>query len=173
MIAGEEHEIFAGVNVPVPVDSTAGSTNALIISQTIERRDTGIRVRIEPTIPKEGPIALRLEIDLSAVSESLDVGPTFLERSVSTTVRLEPGRVAVIGWARLPSVNRTVVGVPFLMNIPFIGQFFRSTREIELSLNLIIAVRAERQLPDAEVLTSWMRRELAAETATEAAAAAP
>ena len=54
-----------------------------------------------------------------------------------------------------------------------VGQFFRSNTETELSMNLIIAVRAERQLPDAAVLTSWMRRELDAETATEAAAAGP
>ena len=88
-------------------------------------------------------------------------------------MRLEPGRVAVIGWSRIPSLNRTVTGVPFLMDIPVIGQFFRSTSESEVEMTLIIAVRAERQLSEAEVLTSWMRRELSTETATEAAAAGP
>ena len=176
MISGEEHEIFAGVNVPVPVAETAGaagSTNVLQIRQTVERRDTGIRLRIEPTVPAEGPIALRLEIDLSAVSGSTAAGPTFIERSLTATVRLEPDRVAVVGWARIPQYILSETGVPFLRHIPFIGGLFRSTSESEAWMNLIIAVRAERQLPDAELLTSWMRRELAAGTATGAAAAAP
>ena len=52
---------------------------------------------------------LGFEIDMSAVSGSLDGGLTFLERSLNTTVRLEPDRVAVVGWARIPTLDRTEV----------------------------------------------------------------
>lgn len=162
MISGEQHEIFSGSNIPVPT-AEVGDVGADLLQtrQTIERRDTGVLLRVQPTVPEDGPIILDLEVEVSRLSGSLSGGPTFNERTLTATVRLLPGLTAVVGWARLPASSRTEVGTPWLRKLPFIGAFFRRTVDIEQSTHLLIAVRAERDRPEAVVLTSWLARELA------------
>jgi general secretion pathway protein D len=175
LLSGEEHHIFAGDNVPVPVsDTTATVANPLRTSQTIERRDVGVDLRVEPTVPEEGPLVLKLRVELSAVGPSIDAGPTFLERTVEATVRLTPDQEAVIGWVGLPRTAETMVGTPFLMRIPILGALFRRTVDVQMSTYTMVLVRASRDRPDADLLLDWMRRQLAREeVAGTPAAAAP
>ncbi|MGH0030109.1 MAG: secretin N-terminal domain-containing protein, partial [Myxococcota bacterium] len=161
LLSGEEHELFVGDNIPVPQQSTAESTNPLRTSQTVERRDTGVVLRVEPTVPEDGPIALDLYLEVSTFSGSIAGGPTFIERELETTVYLEAGRSAVIGSARLPREAEIQVGVPLLMDIPILGWFFRSTQQVVRNIHLIVTVSAVRQNPEAEGLTQWMIERLA------------
>jgi type II secretory pathway component GspD/PulD (secretin) len=161
MISGEEHEIFSGENIPVPTAETGDTgANLLQTRQTVERRDTGIRLRVQPTVPEDGPIVLELDVEVSRFAGLLNDQPVFNERTLEATVRLQPGLTAVVGWASLPSHGTSVTGTPFLKDIPFFGAFFRATRDMTLKTNLLIAVRAQRDRPEAVVLTRWMQREL-------------
>lgn len=171
--SGEEHEIFAGNNVPVPTATAAASANPLRTSQTVERRDAGISLRVKPTIPEEGPIRLEVALELSEFSGALSGGPTFIERTVDVQVYLESGRSAVIASAALPSRTYVRQGVPFLMDIPILGSLFRFTREMERNTHLLVTLRADHQRPEAEVLTGWMLQQLADDESDLAAADAP
>lgn len=174
LLSGEEHHIFAGDNVPVPVSETASDvTNPLRTSQTIERRDVGVDLRVEPTVPEEGPLVLKLTVELSAVGPVVDAGPTFLERTLQATVRLTPDQEAVIGWVGLPRTAQVMVGTPFLMRIPILGWLFRRTIDVEMSTWTLVLVRASRDSPDADLLLDWMRRQLAERRGEVAAAPAP
>jgi type II secretory pathway component GspD/PulD (secretin) len=150
-----------GDNVPVPTADTAGSTNPLRTSQTIERRDVGIDLRVEPTVPADGPLVLKLRVEVSAIGPAIDAGSTFLERTLEATVRLAPDQEAVIGWVGLPRTAVSVVGTPFLMRVPILGALFRRTVDVEMSTYTMILVRASRNRPDADLLIDSMRREMA------------
>ena len=172
LLSGEEHHIFVGDNVPVPTADTAGSTNPLRTSQTIERRDVGIDLRVEPTVPADGPLVLKLRVEVSAIGPAIDAGSTFLERTLEATVRLAPDQEAVIGWVGLPRTAVSVVGTPFLMRVPILGALFRRSVDVEMSTYTMILVRASRNRPDADLLLDWMRREMAVRRG-EVAAGAP
>lgn len=164
--SGDEHEIFVGDNIPVPV-ARAEPGNALQVSQNIERADVGIMLRVRPTVGKEGPVQLEVEIDVSAVRESAAgdadvVGPTFSERTISTKISLEDGDVAVIGYASLPRKIETVVGVPFLQSIPILGFLFRSTKVSNLDTTLLIAVQASVFREETRAMAALLRREFEA-----------
>jgi type II secretory pathway component GspD/PulD (secretin) len=162
LISGEEHEIFAGENLPVPNSaSDAGSDptptgNPLRTSATIERRDVGVSLRVKPTVPEEGPIALEVSIEVSTLSGGRPGGPTFLERTLEARVYLESGRTAVIGTAEGPVTSDVRVGVPFLMDIPILGWLFRTEQRVERKASLLITLSAVRQHPEADELTQWM-----------------
>jgi general secretion pathway protein D len=172
MASGEEQEIFVGDNIPVPT-AAAGGTNPLRTSQNVERRDAGVDLRVRPTVPEEGPVALDLSLEVSAFSGASAAGPTFIERKLDAVIRLESGRSAVIASAELPRRGRVRTGVPFLMDIPFLGWLFRSDQEMVRNTHLIITLSAVRQHPEAGVLTSWMLQRLSGDESDVAESGAP
>jgi general secretion pathway protein D len=175
MISGEEHEIFAGENIPVPTAEVGDTgSNLLQTRQTIERRDTGVILRVQPTVFDVGPIVLDLYVEVSRFAGTTgNSDPIFSERTLTATARLQSGLTAVVGWASLPTTTRREVGTPYLSRIPILGALFRSSSEIALTTHLLIAVRAERDRPEAVVLTNWLRRELADRERPVAAATSP
>jgi general secretion pathway protein D len=166
---GEEQRIFVGDNVPVP-RAQSGTGSALEVRQDVERHDVGLQLDVRPTLGQEGGVRLELQIHQSRITESLAgdtdrVGPTFAERELAATVRLEHGEIAVVGFLSGPSQAFREVGVPWLRSIPVLGFLFRNTREVELESTLLIAVSASLRREGAEELALELRRHLAETTA--------
>jgi general secretion pathway protein D len=164
--SGKEHEIFAGDNVPVPV-ARADATNPLQVSQNVERQDVGLLLRVRPTVGQQGGVRLELDLDVSSIRESLAgdsrrVGPTFAQRQLSTTIHLEEGDVAVVGFATLPRATQRMVGVPILHSVPFLGFLFRSMEERWLETTLLVSVQAAIVREETASLTRALRHQLAA-----------
>lgn len=173
LVSGEEHEIFSGDNIPVPVQAT-GASSPLLTRQTVERHDTGVTLRVKPSVPEEGPIVLNLTIEVSSLSGSVAAGPTFSKRTIEATARLESGMLAVIGWAETPERMRVESGVPWLMHVPILGAAFRHTEDVDMRRHLVVAVRADRVHQEAPEVTEWMRRRLSSpEAAVASGAGAP
>jgi len=175
LTAGDRHEIFVGDNVPVPVSAGTGASQSSGISgvvlaqQTaVERTDVGTLIGIEARAGRVGKIQLDLEIELSQLAASLagdieEVGPTFLERNITVSARLDDGDVATIALDR--ETQQTVVhtGTPFLSRLPYIGWIFGREVQTEEDLRLAISVRAQRIGSPAERAADSIRRRLAFE----------
>jgi type II secretory pathway component GspD/PulD (secretin) len=171
--AGEQHEIFVGTNIPVPVteraalDASATTTGALLSQTTaFERTDIGIRLRIEPTAGRKGKIQLKLNIEISAIADSVagpveEVGPTFIRETVDATARLDDGETAIIAIHHQRVEGRVDSGVPWLSDIPFIGWFFSADGNESIDVRLVIAARATRVSSPAELVADSIRRRLA------------
>jgi general secretion pathway protein D len=171
--SGDEHEIFAGNNVPIPIAQT-DATNPLQVRQNVQREDVGLLLRARPTVGQEGGVRLELDVEVSAVSQSLAgdserVGPMISERTLQTTVHLDDGVIAVVGYATLPRHIERVIGVPFLRSLPILGFLFRTTTETRLDTTLLISVQAEVEREETLELTRALRRELEALTPEVAA----
>jgi general secretion pathway protein D len=166
---GEEQRIFVGDNVPVP-RAQSGTGSPLEVRQNVERHDVGLQLDVRPTLGQEGGVRLELQIHQSRITESLAgdtdrVGPTFAERELAATVRLEHGEIAVVGFLSGPSQATREVGVPWLRSIPVLGFLFRNTLEVELESTLLIAVSATLRREGAEQLAMELRRHLEETTA--------
>jgi general secretion pathway protein D len=164
--SGEEHEIFAGSNVPVPVANTSAQ-NPLQVNQNVERQDVGLSLRVRPTAGQKGGVRLELNLDVSFIRASLAgdvkrVGPTFAQRQLTSTIHLDDNDVAVVGFATLPRATRTVVGVPLLRSLPFLGFLFRSTEERWLDTTLLVSAQAAIVREETASLTRALRQQLAA-----------
>jgi type II secretory pathway component GspD/PulD (secretin) len=198
LISGEEHEIFVGDNVPIRTEQ-AESSDPLQIRQNIERQDTGVTLRVTPTLGEEGAITLDLMVEVSAVVESMAdsgrrvdlgdfdgdgyggdgdgyggsdggsvgvgdptvVGPTIQKRTLTTKVRLEHNRIAVIGYQSGPRQVDVVSGTPFFKDIPILGWLFKSTTTAAFNNHLLITVSAWRDDEEIQALSATLRRALA------------
>jgi general secretion pathway protein D len=179
LISGEEHEIFVGESVPILTEQS-DATDPLQVRQNVERQDVGVVLRVKPTLGEAGGVVLELTLEVSAVvpseaGDSEEVGPTIRERTLSSRVRLEPDRIAVIGWQSGPASQRTETGVPWAKDLPGIGWLFRSTSETTVMQNTLITVAAWRDDPEVQALAEAMRAALREELAQLplAATAAP
>lgn len=147
---GEEHQLFAGNNVPVPV-AQAEPGSPLTTRQDIQRQDVGLSLRVTPTLGVAGDVDLAVDLEVSRIDEPLAgaverVGPTFRKRELSTSVHLEPERVALLAFAEEPRRVRTEAGTPFLRDLPWFGHLFRtrSTRREQTHLLVTVSARVEK-----------------------------
>jgi pilus assembly protein CpaC len=66
--------------------------------------------------------------------------PSFITRRASTSVRLRDGETLVLGGLMQTLRTENVRGVPYLMNIPFIGYIFRDTHYDHQITELMVIV---------------------------------
>jgi type II secretory pathway component GspD/PulD (secretin) len=173
MLAGEEQEIFAGNNIPIPVSKAAADTaNAFQTSQTVERQDVGIRLRVKPSVGEAGGVRLALDVDISALAPSVagsveEVGPTLRQRRLTSTIHLDDDEFAVVGFAREAVVEQSVTGTPWLKDIPILGWAFKQTSDTNVTARLVIAVQARIERGEDERVADSIRRRLAFERSRE------
>lgn len=176
--AGDEHEIFVGRNVPIPVTENAGITDldvsgaagaTLARTTRFDRRDIGTRLGIEVAVGREGKIQLDLELELSRIDllraslggDPRVVGPSFVDQTLTVRARLEDGESAILAINRDEKQTKVASGVPFLRDLPFIGWAFRSTGNLSEDVHLIVAARARRVSNPGELVADTIRRRLA------------
>jgi general secretion pathway protein D len=176
--AGDHNEIFVGDNFPVPVSDGQAASDTIndtgvTLSQTtnIERRDVGIQLGIDARAGAVGKIQLELEIELSTLAQSLagnieEVGPTFAERTLLATIRLDDGEIAMIALDDESQTLEGQAGTPFLSDIPFLGFFFRRRVATQDEARLVITAQARRLGSPAEIVADTIRRRLAFERRT-------
>lgn len=168
MVSGEEQRIFAGQNVPIPVGQNPEELSGISTQVQIERQDVGVELRATARVGQEGVVALDLFIELSRIGPptagSIEVvGPTLDERRIETTVRLSDGQLAVIGVSQDRGENRDRSGTPFLMDVPILGQAFRSGGTSAVDTHLVFAVQARLLESPEEDLAESLRQRLALE----------
>jgi general secretion pathway protein D len=162
--SGEEQSIFAGDQVPIPVTTGVGATapdgtttdpeddNPFVTDLSIERQDVGVELRVKPLAVSGDIVTLELHISVTSVAPSVTLlgdnaaqselqGPTIREFTVDANVRLTAGAVVVVASAPLDTTARGETGVPFFKDIPILGWFFKSTRDIERTRRLVAAVQ--------------------------------
>jgi type IV pilus assembly protein PilQ len=131
--------IQVGERTPIRVLERGAQSEEATINVQFE--DTGIILEVEPHVTNNNQILLALAAERSGLQVGLsDVGFVFEKQIGETTLLLDDGETAVIGGLTLSEVSRSESGVPGLMNLPILGNLFRTTKENEIKQDLIILV---------------------------------
>jgi len=133
----KEAEIFVGENVPFLSSTSITST---LSTQSIERKDTGITLRITPQITEGEYIKLDIYQEISAVKnskgEATDLVTT--KRSAKTSVVVKDSDSVVIGGLIQTREEDTVNKIPILGDIPLLGYLFKTKSKSRQKTNLLI-----------------------------------
>lgn len=141
----QKAEIMAGENIPVITGQLQSVSTGSSISNSVERKDVGVTLRLTPQIMSDATVRLDIYQEISAVTTvaGLDasvVGPSTTKRTVSTSVVVKDGETIVIGGLMRDNVNSSMSKVPLLGDIPLLGWFFRyETTKVEKT-NLMIFI---------------------------------
>lgn len=141
----EEAKIVVGQNVPFVTGSyaTTGGT-ATNPFTTVERKDVGTALRIRPHVSAGGTIRFEISQEVSAVVSSTagnPNGPTTTKRSLDTNVLVEDGQIIVLGGLISDDSDSKIQKVPFLGDLPVIGNLFKYQSGSRSKTNLMVFLR--------------------------------
>ena len=170
----EEAMIVIGENLPFVGSASANSGLPGQIFNSVERQNVGITLDIVPQVSEGDYVKLDMYEEVSNVvngTANNTLGPTTTIRSASTSVLIQNHRTAVIGGLLASQDTRDNQGVPFISDIPVIGNLFSSKSTDKQKDNLIVfltphIVRNKSQLRDLalderqQFLNSLGRREI-------------
>jgi general secretion pathway protein D len=142
--SGEEASIDVGNEIPV-ITSTSQSadTPGAPVLQSIQYRNTGIRLQIRPTVHSSGYVDIELSQELSEAQQTSTSGidsPTIFKRQLDTTVTLRDGESVLLGGLISQTTNKGDSGVAGLGKIPLLGKLFRSGTGFQDRTELMILV---------------------------------
>ena len=143
--SGGQATFLAGGQVPIPMAGAFGST-------TVEFKDYGIKLSIEPAVNGNGEISTRVATEVSKIDPSVTVMgvPGFLTRSAETEINVRDGQTIVISGLVDMSGSKGFSGIPGLANIPVLGRLFRSDDFRAGRTDLVVFVTPRVITPDSQ-----------------------
>ncbi|XQW87013.1 type II secretion system secretin GspD [Thalassotalea piscium] len=136
----EEAEFLVGQEIPILTGSTAGSNNGNPF-QTVERQEVGIKLKVTPRVNEGSGVQLTIEQEVSSVSGATGVDISINKREIKTTVMADNGQTIVLGGLIDEDIQESQQKVPFLGDIPFLGNLFKSTSTTSRKRNLMVFLR--------------------------------
>ncbi len=131
-------ELVSGVQVPfVPLISSGGVGTSLNAPITVERVQTGVTLRVTPSVTNNGQIMMRVETVNSDVNFTNN-GTLIDNNSNKTELLVGDGETVVIAGLTQTSVRVSKSGIPVLVDLPLIGRLFGFTTRQEQRRDLLI-----------------------------------
>ena len=131
--------IQVGERTPVRVLEEGAQVQDARINVFFE--DTGIILEVTPHVTNNNQVLMELSAQRSGVEQATsDVGFVIKRQIGETRLLVDDGETAVIGGLTLSEVTRSETGIPGLMNLPLLGALFRTRKEREVKVDLIILV---------------------------------
>lgn len=124
---GQEALISMGDRVPI----LSSTTTNVSTEMTVTYEDIGSKLKVTPVIDKTtGNIGLTIETEISTIAKWITQGavsaPQIASRKAVTTAHLQSGQSLVIGGLMTSSDIKNLSGIPGLMDLPILGQLFKS-----------------------------------------------
>jgi general secretion pathway protein D len=144
--SGKAAAINVGTQVPIiTAQETAsgqvgGDTSIL---QSIQYRTTGVILNIEPVINSNRRVELTVSQEVSAAQEnnlSSVQSPVIINRSINTSLSLNDGETVLLGGMISENFSKGHTGVPYLKDIPLLGNLFRTGSESINRTELIVLI---------------------------------
>ena len=165
VLNNHDADLEVGDQVPITVQTSVSTTdaNAPVVS-SIQMQDTGVILHVTPRANKSGQIILDVDQEVSnvvATTTSNINSPTIQQRKISTTVAVHDGETVALGGLISDSRSKTRDGIPFLRQIPFIGDLFGSTNKQGTRTELIVLLtpRVIRSSIESEEVMSELENE--------------
>jgi general secretion pathway protein D len=150
----EEAMIIVGQNLPFVGSAAANAGLPGQIFNSVDRQNVGITLDMVPQVSEGDYVKLDLYEEVSNVvagTQNNSLGPTTTIRSASTEVFVQNHRTAVIGGLLSSQDTIQNQGVPYISNIPVLGNLFSDKSSDRQKLNLLVfltphVVRTRAQL---------------------------
>ncbi len=145
--SGSTATIDVGNQVPIITaqttspQATAGTSNLL---QSVEYRSTGVLLTVKPTVFSNNRVSLNIDQEDSqaqpAATGSGVNSPTIFQRKIKTNLTLRDGGSVVLGGLVSNQTTTGNSGVPFLKDIPILGNLFKNSSSDHSREELVVII---------------------------------
>lgn len=139
----QEARILVGQEIPITTGE-ALSDNFDNAFRTVQRQNVGITLEVKPQIHAGGAIKLELRQEVSSIAGpvSRDFQDLILnKREIETTITVDDGEIVGIGGLLDDNDRRTIEKIPFLGDLPVLGNLFKSKGRARAKTNLMVFIR--------------------------------
>lgn len=119
--SGGAADFLVGGQVPVPTSNAFGQI-------TVEYKDYGIKLHLEPVVNAQGDISAKIETEISKIDPTVIIQgfPGFLTRRANTELNVHEDDTIVISGLVDANAANTIDKVPGLGQVPILGELFKS-----------------------------------------------
>jgi len=145
VLDNQEATIQVSTDVPIvtgditSAEAVVGPSTTAVV-RTIQYRSAGVILRIKPTINTQGLLTLTISQEVSEVG-TIQPGtgsPRFLTRRITTSVVAGHGQSVALGGLISENISLDVNKVPYLGDIPILGNLFRTITKSKRRTELLI-----------------------------------
>jgi type IV pilus assembly protein PilQ len=120
--------------------ATAGG----VPTPSVQFKDVVLQMRVTPTITNDGRVFLNMAVKKDEIEGFVDTSigdvPQISKREVNTAVLVDDGQTVVIGGVYEFRDSQDLTKVPFLAEIPFLGNLFKNKARSKQKAELLIFV---------------------------------
>lgn len=163
----EKAKIMIGDRTPVVSTAAvpgSGGTTSPVYNTNIQYLETGVKLEVEPTIYLDGSVAIKVNLEVSALGGEVRVDSSLAYKTktnnASTTLRLKDGETQVMGGLIQGIDSRGQANkIPGLGDIPLFGRLFGIAHDEwnnrELVLVITPRIIRNNQVSEADLLELW------------------
>jgi type IV pilus assembly protein PilQ len=146
VVTGNQREavIRQGQEVGYVTVAQGQGAGGQVAQQTVQFKDVLLEMKVTPTITNDGRVFLNMNVKKDEVEDfvqaSLGSVPLINKREVNTAVLIEDGQTVVIGGVYEFRDRSDIQKVPFLGDIPFLGNLFKKKGKNKEKAELLIFV---------------------------------
>ncbi len=114
------------------------------VTQTVNFKEILLELKVTPTITNDGRVFMAMVVKKDELEDLVDTVagsvPLIARREVNTAVLVDDGNTVVIGGVYEFESRSDVAKVPFLADIPFLGNLFKKKTRVKDKAELLIFV---------------------------------
>ena len=147
-----------GTEIPVQtgdISNTSGGVSTGMV-RSFQYRSTGITLSVSPIVHSRGVLTLLISQGVSEpalnVSSGID-SPMIMNRNITTEVVASDGQTIMLGGLIKENASQAVTRVPWVSDIPIIGNLFKNTSKGDSRTELVVMItphiiRSPQQIED-------------------------
>ncbi|MCB9838791.1 MAG: hypothetical protein H6813_05590 [Phycisphaeraceae bacterium] len=142
----DEAEFQVGAEVPIltaSLDSSSQSGGSTDIRNEVEYRDTGIILKVQPSITESGEVTQMIDLEIKDAAANSSSGidsPEFTKRQIKTTVTAPHGSTVLLAGIVSKNISDSVNKIPLLGEIPVVGLAFQNISKTTDRTELVLLI---------------------------------
>ncbi len=142
--SGEKAKILIGDKIPIITATTTPGASGFV-SESVSYQDVGIKLEVEPEVFPDDDVAIRLNLEVSALgtqtkTASGTVAYQISTRDASTVLRLHDGETQLLAGLISTDEQNNTAGLPGLADIPLLGRLFSDQTNSHSKTELVLSI---------------------------------
>ncbi len=144
---GDKQPILLSTTNVLPGQAATGAVPTTSTVTSIEFRDTGVKLTVEPSIRLGNELSLKMKVEVIRIGDqvTLQASPPiqqfrFGNRSAETTLNMRDGETIVLGGLIQEEDRKTRVTMPWIGDLPLIGNWLSSFKTERVTTEVILTI---------------------------------
>lgn len=166
ILVRDEQPAHIQVGEEVPIKTSSGQQSGTTVTfEQIQYRDTGVILTVTPHIAENDYITLDIKQEVSnaeTTSTGVNDSPTFTTRQAETSLVIKSGHTISLGGIIQQRDEKSISKIPFLGDIPYLGNLFKSTNISNRRAELLILITPyiANDVEEADAITDAFQKKL-------------